>query len=188
VPVIKISPKSFDYTTGTEIKASSMFTECLSHEMVIIQTRVLKNSQRSLLERFLSNFMPEVQQFLEVNPIDFDRKFISLLKRLEEATMKKEIVELMQRENLIQEEWESMVRSVQESKKGEEEERRQKEEERRQKEEALWQKEEERRQKEELLIVSVRAFYNLGISSEEIAVKLNLTADKVDSVIGSLKP
>jgi hypothetical protein len=112
VPIIKVVPKSYDYTEGHELHSKSLFIESLSHEMVIVQTKVLKNARRSLLEQFLSNFMPEVQQFLEVNPRDFDRKFVSLLKRLEEATMKKEIVELMQRENLLQEEWDDMVRKA----------------------------------------------------------------------------
>jgi hypothetical protein len=101
IPILKVSPRCYDYTKGTEIKAHCTFTDSLSHEMVIIQTKALKHARRSLLESFLSNFMPEVQHFLDVNPGDFDRKYVSLLKRLETATMKKEIIELMQRENLL---------------------------------------------------------------------------------------
>jgi hypothetical protein len=194
IPIIKVSPRCFDYTEGTELQQGSTFTDSLSHEMVIIQTKVLKHSRRSLLERFLSNFMPEVQQFLEVNPSDFDRKYVSLLKRLETATMKKEIVELMQRENLLQEEWNDMVRSKEEAMKLLEKERGEKEEERKLKEEALKQKEgaltqqeEERKQKEEalkqkdeVLKISVLSLLDLGLSKREVAEKLSISETKID--------
>jgi hypothetical protein len=176
VPIIKVSPRSIDYTLGRELPAKSIFTDCLSHEMVIIQTKVLKNSRRSLLEVFLSNFMPEVQQFLEVNPGDFDRKFVYLLKRLEKATMKKEIVELMQRENLVQEEWEDMVRSVEELKK-------QQEELKKQQEELMKLQEKERRQKEDVIRIAVMALKDLGLGAEDIAQKLNLPLANVESLI-----
>ncbi len=196
IPIIKVSPRCLDYTEGTELKVGSTFTDSLSHEMVIIQTKVLKNSRRSLLESFLSNFMPEVQQFLEVNPGDFDRKFVSLLKRLETATMKKEIIELMQRENLIQEEWNDMVRTKEEAMKllekergqnellltQKEEERKQKEEERKQKEEERRQKEEALKQKEAVLSISVLSLLDLGISKKEIADKLTISISKIEEL------
>jgi hypothetical protein len=178
VPIIKVSPKSFDYTEGSEIKSTSTFTDSLSHEMVIIQTKVLKNSQRSLLEGFLSNFMPEVQQFLVVNPGDFDRKFVSLLKRLEKATMKKEIVELMQRENLIQEEWENMVRSIAEAK--------QRETEAKQREMEMKIKvQEEQKQKDEIIKMAVLNFRNLGLGPEEISKILNLPKSQIENLMST---
>jgi len=185
VPVIKVSPKCFDYTEGTEIKSTSLFTESLSHEMVIIQTKILKNSRRSLLESFLSNFMPEVQHFLEVNPGDFDRKFVSLLKRLEKATMKKEIVELMQRENLIQEEWEEMVRSLAEAKKRESEAKKRESEAKKREMEMQSQIEEERNKKDEIIKKAVLNFHNLGLGVEEIANMLNISNDQVEALIGA---
>jgi predicted GIY-YIG superfamily endonuclease len=73
--------------------------------------------------------------------------------------MKKEIVEIMQRENLLQEEWDDMVLAL-------ENERRQ--------------KEEERNQKEFLMQVSVRTFFELGLTKEQIAEKLAISITKVE--------
>jgi DNA repair exonuclease SbcCD nuclease subunit len=204
VPIIKISPTCYDYTEGDKLSVESAFVESLNHDMIIIQTKVLKKSRRSLLESFLSNFNPEVEHFLDINPKDFDRKYVSLLKRLEEATMKKEIVEIMQRENLLQEEWDNMVLALEKERSQKEEERRQKEEERNQKEDERRQKEEERRQKEEernqkederrqkeeerrqkmiILKVSARTFYEFGLSKEQIAEKLSLSIDIVEDLL-----
>ena len=107
--------------------------------------------------------------------------------------MKKEIIELMQRENLLQEEWDDLVRSKEEERKQKEEERKQKEEERKQKEEERKLKEEERNQKEEerkqkeealrLLRLSVLSLLELGLSMELIADKLNLSVSQVEKFI-----
>jgi chromatin assembly factor 1 subunit A len=96
--------------------------------------------------------------------------------------MKKEIVEFMQRENVAQEEWEEMVRSLEKLKIQKEEERKQKEEERKQKEEERKQKEEERKQKEEALSQirkSISLLMELGLSKEEIAIKLNIPLSQI---------
>jgi hypothetical protein len=190
VPILKVSPKVSDYTMNSPIEGSCLFTASLHHETVIVQTPVLKKSKRSLLEGFLSNFIPEPNYFLEVGTKEYDRKYVSLIKRLHEATMKKEIVEFMQRENEAQEEWEEMVRSLEKLKIREAEERKQKEEERQQKEEERKQKEEERRQKEEALCreekarcqirKSVSLLLELGLSKDAIAEKLNIPLSQIE--------
>jgi hypothetical protein len=163
IPIIKVSPQNYDYTLGTEIQASCMFIESLNHEMVIVQTPVLKNAKRSLLEEFLSNFMPGGGHFLEVDSKKFDRKYVSLMKRLEEATMKKEIVEFMQRENVEQEAWEEMVRNNEKLK---------------------LEKEEVLRKNNYLLQISARKFLELGLSKETIAQELNISQNELEKLLG----
>jgi len=96
--------------------------------------------------------------------------------------MKKEIIELMQRENLIQEEWNDMVRTKEEAMKLLEKERgqnelllKQKEEERKQKEEAL-------KQKEKMLKISVLSLLEFGLSKDLIAKKLTISISKIEEL------
>jgi DNA-binding NarL/FixJ family response regulator len=96
--------------------------------------------------------------------------------------MKKEIIELMQRENLLQEEWNDMVRSKEEAMMMLEKERGEKENALMQKEEERKQKEEERKQKETILRISVLSLLEFGLSKDQIAEKLNISIFTIDEL------
>jgi hypothetical protein len=200
VPIIHVLPQCFDYTDGTSLPGNSLFVESLSHEMIIVQTKALRRGRRSQLEEFLSNFEPDSQLKLEVDPGNFDEKFLPLLKRLEEAGMRKEIIEQMQRENLIKEEWEALKRdketaelklekALQEKELAQQEkekERLEKEKERKEKELAQQEKDKERlekelalQEKEKIQKVLITYLLTSGVSITDIAAQLNISESEI---------
>jgi hypothetical protein len=79
--------------------------------------------------------------------------------------MKKEIVEAMQKDDLLQEEWDSLVENL-------EKERLQKEQERLQKEAA-----------QILLKSSIKTFLELGLNTTQIASKLNISESEITRIL-----
>ncbi len=169
VPIIKVKPLISDYTTQKEVLNTCTFIQSLSHEMIIIQTRALRNTHRSKLEAFLSNFSPEQQIFLDIDPEQFEQKYVSLFKRLRAATMKKEIVEAMQKDDLLQEEWDSLVENL--------------EKERLQKEAAIQKQEQERKDKEIAQRLLIETFLQLGLNTTQIASKLNISESEITRIL-----
>jgi hypothetical protein len=179
VPIIHVLPQCFDYTDGTSISGKSLFVESLSHEMIIVQTKALRRGRRSQLEEFLSNFEPDSQLKLEVDPGNFDEKFLPLLKRLEEAGMRKEIIEQMQRENLIKEEWEALKRDKETAELELKKERQEKEKALQEKELAQQEKEKERQEREKIQKVLITHLLSSGVSIKEIATQLNIPESEI---------
>ncbi|MCU0431365.1 MAG: hypothetical protein MUF42_15485, partial [Cytophagaceae bacterium] len=97
---------------------------------------------------------------------------LPLLKRLEEAGMRKEIIEQMQRENLIKEEWEALKRDKETAELKLEKERQEKEKERQEKEKAL-------QEKEKIQKVLISYLLSSGVSIKDIATQLNIPESEI---------
>ncbi|MCU0431748.1 MAG: hypothetical protein MUF42_17450 [Cytophagaceae bacterium] len=176
VPIIHVLPQCFDYTDGTSLPGNSLFVESLSHEMIIVQTKALRRGRRSQLEEFLSNFEPDSQLKLEVDPGNFDEKFLPLLKRLEEAGMRKEIE--LKLEKALQEKG---LAQLEKEKERQEKELAQQEKEiaQQEKEKAQLEKEKERQEREKIQKILITHLLSSGVSIKDIATQLNIPESEI---------
>jgi hypothetical protein len=83
--------------------------------------------------------------------------------------MKKEIVEAMQKDDLLQEEWDSLVENL--------------EKERLQKEAAIQKQEQERKDKEIAQRLLIETFLQLGLNTTQIASKLNISESEITRIL-----
>jgi hypothetical protein len=93
--------------------------------------------------------------------------------------MRKEIIEQMQRENLIKEEWEALKRDKETAELKLEKEREEKERERLEKELAQQEKEKERQEKEQILRSFISYLFSSGVPVGDIATQLNIPESKI---------
>ncbi len=74
----------------------------------VIPIWIYRDIHQDDLEELLSIFDPEAKIYLDIKKNNFNEKYVTLIERLHNATMKTEVVEQMLKDNLILEEWKEL--------------------------------------------------------------------------------
>jgi myosin heavy subunit len=121
-PVIRVDPAVWDVATGKLLDASgNEFIDSMNHRSWIVQTRQLKYSRRTDLERLLSVFDPGQHHILSINEDDYPKDYRPIIRRLRKAVESEQIQVEMEYEDDYLEELQIRERELAREKKVNEE-------------------------------------------------------------------
>ncbi|MDR1381331.1 MAG: hypothetical protein LBJ47_07610 [Tannerella sp.] len=99
-PVIRVDSAVWDVATGKLLDAAgNEFIDSMHHRSWIVQTRQLKYSRRTDLERLLSIFDPDQSHILSINEDDYPKDYRPISRRLRKAVESEQIQIEMEYEN-----------------------------------------------------------------------------------------
>jgi hypothetical protein len=116
-PVVKVERRYIDHATEEELLNKELFIESLSHDSYIIQIPYLKEKRRNELEVLLSIFdqsqqLADNRHYLELNEESYPKAFQPVVRRLLQATAEDDVSELMELEDEVLDELESLERGI----------------------------------------------------------------------------
>ncbi len=116
-PVVKVNRQYIDIADGSELSIKEDFIESLTHDSYIIQIPLLKQKRRNDLEILLSIFdqsltVDDDDHFLHLNEDDYPREFHIIVRRLLQAASEKDVCDVMELEDEILDELESLERTI----------------------------------------------------------------------------
>ena len=175
VPIVVVKPQLYDQTTGEIVTGRSPFVEALFHEGIIVNVPALRDRRRNEKEQLLSIFDQTYAQpnkkIMLVHESQIPEKFRPILRRLQAALSQHEVGNMMNVEDDFLAEMQAYEEREMMSAYALEMERRAREEERRAREAAQREKE-----------VAIRLLLQAGISQQEIAQKLGLSAEQINRI------
>jgi hypothetical protein len=117
-PVIRVDSTVRDVATGEALDvAGNEFLDSIHHRSWIVQTRQLKYSRRTDLEKLLSVFEPGKHHILSINENDYPKNYRSIIRRLRMATESEQIQIEMELEDDYLEELQIREREIAQAKK-----------------------------------------------------------------------
>ncbi|MDR1380979.1 MAG: hypothetical protein LBJ47_05805 [Tannerella sp.] len=117
-PVIRVDSAVWDVTTGQLLDAAgNEFIDSMHHRSWIVQTRQLKYSRRTDLERLLSVFDPGQSHILSINEDDYPKDYRPIIRRLRKAVESEQIQIEMEYEDDYLEELQIREREIAQAKK-----------------------------------------------------------------------
>jgi len=116
-PVVKVNRQYIDIADGSELSIKEDFIEILTHDSYIIQIPHLKQRRRNDLEILLSVFDQSLKvgdddHFLHLNEDDYPKEFRIIVRRLLQAASEKDVCDVMELEDEILDELESLERTI----------------------------------------------------------------------------
>ena len=115
-PIIKVSRKYIDLSTGDEIREKEEFIESLTHDSYVIQIPHLKDRRKNEMEKLLSVFdqsnISEDHHILNINEEDYPKEYRPLIRRLQRAIEEPKVRKTMDVEDEVLEELENKERAI----------------------------------------------------------------------------
>lgn len=115
-PVVRVNRHYIDAATGKKITEKEDFIESLTHDSVIIQIPYLKGKRRNELEKLLAIFdqasVSYDPHFLNISEEELPERYRPLLRRLQKAMADEELINYMEAEDDVVEEYRSMQRQL----------------------------------------------------------------------------
>lgn len=115
-PIIKVSRKYIDLSTGDEIREKEEFIESLTHDSYVIQIPHLKDRRKNEMEKLLSVFdqgnISEDHHILNINEGDYPEEYRPLIRRLQRAIEEPKVRKTMDVEDEVLEELENKERAI----------------------------------------------------------------------------
>ncbi|QEP42246.1 hypothetical protein D5085_03300 [Ectothiorhodospiraceae bacterium BW-2] len=116
-PVVRVERRYIDSATEKELEKKELFIESLSHDSYIVQIPQLKQKRRNELEVLLSIFdqsqqLANSRHYLELDEADYPKEFRRVVRRLRQAIVEEDVSELMELEDEVLDELESLERKI----------------------------------------------------------------------------
>ena len=116
IPFIKVKRAYWDGITGQELTEREEFIECLTHDSFIIQIPYLRKKHKTEVEQLLSIFnqdnTTQDKHILSIDSNGYRAKYAKVIRRLQQAILEQEVRDVMDLEDEILEELESLERSI----------------------------------------------------------------------------
>jgi len=191
-PVVRVNRKYIDAATGEEILEKEEFIESLTHDSVIIQIPYLKGHRRTELEQILSLFDQSYTSldphYLHIDEEELPERYRPLLRRLQKALSDPELLQIMNAEDDLIDEFKYYQRKLME-----------KELLLREKEKALvekdtmeleldrklTEKQQELTEEKMRLKKAVCELYAVGTEVEKLSLLFGLTTEEVKAILNS---
>jgi hypothetical protein len=113
-PIIKVGRFYQDLTKNTKINTKNEFIEALTHDSFIIQVPLLNKKGRTKLERVLSVFENKeaYQHFVNIDENNYPEEYADIIRRLTKAAAEPDVMDKMDIEDELIEEFEEIEREL----------------------------------------------------------------------------
>jgi hypothetical protein len=115
-PVIKVTRKYYDVTTGREIHEREEFIESLTHDSYVIQIPHLKPDHRTDVEELLSifdqHYVTSDKHIMDIDEKAYPEKYRGVIRRLQRAIAEPEVKYTMDAEDEILEKLQELEREI----------------------------------------------------------------------------
>lgn len=183
-PVIKVTRSYTDNATGQSIPGKDPFIECLTHDSIVIQMRLLKEHRRNLLENVLQIFGQGTQELkqhlLNIEEANYPSEYGDVVRRLQKAVAEPDLRENMTIEDDILQEFSGMEREIEHLRESAEEADIRAQKERQRAEEADIRAEEERQRAHEEKLDIARQLKAAGMEIQKIASMTQLPESEIE--------
>ena len=177
IPVIRVQRGYVDAATGACISRKYPFIEALTHDATVIQVRHLKESRRTILERFLSIFdqgnkSDEKGHILALNEEGYPEHYWPVIRRLNKALQTPKIEDDMDMEDEVVHEFNKQAEAIEEANQRAEQEKQRAEQEKQR-------AEQEKQSKYQL----IKKLSTTGMSITEIAKLAEMKEEEIEKIL-----
>jgi hypothetical protein len=118
-PIIKVDRVYKDLTENKKINSKNEFIEALTHDSFIIQIPLLNKKGRTKLEKVLSVFENKeaYQHFVNIDENNYPKEYADIIRRLTKAAAEPDVIDKMDIEDELLEEFEEIERDLEEKSK-----------------------------------------------------------------------
>jgi hypothetical protein len=113
-PIIKVDRVYKNLTEDKKIDTKNEFIEALTHDSFIIQIPLLNKKGRTKLEKVLSVFENKeaYQHFVKIDENDYPKEYADIIRRLTKAAAEPDVIDKMDIEDELIEEFEEIERNL----------------------------------------------------------------------------